>query len=261
MNILTFNPEDWYNGWVSPQDTDWGRFEYRVDKMIMPILDVLDQKQTKATFFCMGWLAEYHPEIVKEIAQRGHHIGCNSYMHTEPATLTIDAFCDDVKRAKEKLEDVAGVSVDAYRAPNFAINGIESLFYETLYELGFKYDCSAFGEKPFMTGGIKEFPVNKYKGKIPYSGGGYFRLMPYSFIKRFMNKSDYVMTYFHPRDFDKEQPRGESLSAKDIFLSYYGLDGAYKKFLNMMNDFQFVSVLEADKLITWNKQTIQNRII
>lgn len=254
MNILTFNPEDWYNGWVTPQDLDWGRFEYRVDKMMLPILDVLDRKNTKATFFCMGWLAENHPEMVKEIARRGHHIGCNSYMHTEPATLTRDAFYADVKRAKEKLEEVAGTSVDAYRAPNFAISGIESWYYETIQELGFKYDCSAFGEKPFKIGDVKEFPVNKYKGKIPYSGGGYFRLMPYTFIRRFMGKSEYVMTYFHPRDFDKDHPRWEGLSAKDKFLSYYGLYNAYDKWLKMMNDFQFVSVAEADESIDWTNK-------
>ena len=109
-----------------------------------------------------------------------------------------------------------------------------------------------FGDKPFVIHGIKEFPVSKYKGKIPYSGGGYFRLMPYCFIKSWMKNSDYVMTYFHPRDFDKEQPRWEGLSAKDRFLNYVGLNGAYNKWLKMMNDFKFVSVEEVDRLINWN---------
>lgn len=253
MNILTLNPEDWYNGNINPLDTDWERFEYRVDKMILPILDVLDQKKIKGTFFCMGWLAENHPELVMEIANRGHQIGCNSYMHAEPNNLTKEQFYDDVKRSKVLLEKVSGKPVEAYRAPNFATEGIESWYFEVLSELEFKYDSSLYGDKPHMVNGIKEFPVNRYNGKIPYSGGGYFRLMPYSLIRRWMKKSDYVMTYFHPRDFDKEQPRWEGLSVKDRFLSYVGLDGAYDKWLKLMTDFKFVNVEEADKLIVWNK--------
>ena len=31
MKILTINAEDWYNGYISPQDRDWGRFEHRVE--------------------------------------------------------------------------------------------------------------------------------------------------------------------------------------------------------------------------------------
>ena len=255
MFILTFNPEDWYNGNVSPKDSDWERFEYRVDKIMQPVLDVLDQKKVKATFFCMGWLAEKHPEMVKEIAIHGHQIGCNSYMHAEPNTLSREEFYQDVKRSKEVLEKVSGKLVEAYRAPNFAIDGIEDWYFDVLNELGIKYDCSTFGAKPTLKKGIKEFPVNKYKGKIPYSGGGYFRLMPYSLIKYWMNNSDYVMTYFHPRDFDKEQPRWEGLSTKDKYLNYVGLNGAYDKWLKMMDDFQFVNVEEADKLVDWvNKE-------
>lgn len=252
MNILTFNPEDWYNGNISPQDTNWERFEYRVDKMILPILDVLDQRGVKATFFCMGWLAEKHPEMVKEIAHRGHQIGCNSYMHAEPNTLTKNQFYDDVKRSKELLEKVSGKPIKTYRAPNFAIHGIEEWYFKVLKDLDFKYDCSIFGEKPAVFNGIKEFPVCKYNGKIPYSGGGFFRLMPYSLIKYWMKNSEYVMTYFHPRDFDKEQPRWEGLSLKERFLNYVGLNSAYDKWLKMMDDFQFVNVEEADKLIDWN---------
>jgi len=253
MNILTFNPEDWYNGNISPKDTNWERFEYRVDKMVLPILDFLDQKKVKATFFCMGWLADNHPELVREIANRGHQIGCNSYMHAEPNTLTKEQFYDDVKRSREILEKVSGKSVEAYRAPSFATLGIEEWYFDVLKDLGFKYDCSIYGAKPTVINGIKEFPVCKYKGKIAYSGGGYFRLMPYRLIKSLMRNNDYVMTYFHPRDFDKEQPRWEGLSTKDRFLSYAGLDGAYDKWMKMMNDFEFVNVEEADKLIDWNK--------
>ena len=45
MRILTINAEDWYNGYISPQDRDWGRFEYRVEKWLIPMLDELVSTQ------------------------------------------------------------------------------------------------------------------------------------------------------------------------------------------------------------------------
>ena len=44
----------------------------------------------------------------------------------------------------------------------------------------------------------------------------------------------YVMMYFHPRDFDKNQPRWEGLTAKDRFLGYVGLKGAYGKWVRLL---------------------------
>ena len=84
MRILTINAEDWYNGYISPQDRDWGRFEYRVDKWLIPMLDELDRRKIRAVVFCTGWLADHHPEIIRETARRGHEIGCNGYWHIEP---------------------------------------------------------------------------------------------------------------------------------------------------------------------------------
>ena len=66
MRILTINAEDWYNGYISPQDRDWGRFEYRVEKWLIPMLDELDRRKIKAVVFCTGWLADHHPDIIRE---------------------------------------------------------------------------------------------------------------------------------------------------------------------------------------------------
>ena len=100
MRIMTINAEDWYNGYISPQDRDWGLFEYRVDKWLIPMLDELDQRQIRAVVFCTGWLADHHPEIIRETARRGYEIGCNGYWHIEPNTMSM----------KERFMGYVGVS-------------------------------------------------------------------------------------------------------------------------------------------------------
>lgn len=239
MNILSINAEDWYNGFVPAEDMDWDRFEYRVDKLLLPMLDELDKYGIKAVIFCTGWLAEKHSEIVLEITSRGHIIGCNGYWHIEPLAMSVDEFREDTRKAKVILEEVSGQKVKAYRAANFSLDE-ERL--KVLVELGFLVDSSMEGDKPYSIGEIIEYPIAKYKGKVPFSGGGFFRLMPYWVIRKAMKEMPYVMTYFHPRDFDSEQPQWPGLSAKDRFLTTVGVSGAFKKWQKMLHDFKFDNI-------------------
>lgn len=245
MRILTINAEDWYNGYISTQDRDWERFEYRVEKGLLPMLDELDRRQIRAVVFCTGWLADHHPEIIRETVRRGHEIGCNGYWHTEPNTMSREEFAEDARKAKEALERVVGRQVVAFRAPGFALEGIEGWFFEVLKELDFMTDYSLYGNEPkeIAAGGgvIMEYPVSLYKGRLPFIGGGYFRLLPYWLIKRAMRDMPYVMTYFHPRDFDTEQPRWKGLSMKEHFLGYVGLKGAYRKWKRLLDEFYKIS--------------------
>jgi hypothetical protein len=100
---------------------------------------------------------------------------------------------------------------------------------------------------------IKEFPMSltAVMGKeIAYSGGGYFRLLPYSFIKKTMQKNEYVITYFHLRDFDYKQKR---VDWTRYIQSYYGIKGAYNKFIHLMNDFEFIDLKQAFERIDWEQ--------
>ena len=103
---------------------------------------------------------------------------------------------------------------------------------------------------------IKELPINTYKlagREIVFSGGGYFRLLPYQLQKRLYVKSDYLMTYLHPRDFDPDQPVLENLSATRKFKSYVGLKNSKQKFQKLLNDFEFIDIQTADEMIEWDK--------
>ena len=87
---------------------------------------------------------------------------------------------------------------------------------------------------------------------IVFSGGGYFRLLNYQIIKHMMNKSDYVMTYFHPRDFDAGQPMIPGLSRLRRFKSYVGLKGSLNKLERLVDDFEFCNLKDADALISYS---------
>ncbi len=85
MNILSFDIEDWwvYRNLDKKHSKD-SVIEWlpRLNKYFYQILDLLDQLDTKATFFCLGEVAVCNPEIIKEIHRRGHHIGSHSFGHS-----------------------------------------------------------------------------------------------------------------------------------------------------------------------------------
>ena len=61
------------------------------------------------------------------------------------------------------------------------------------------------------------------------------------------------MTYFHPRDFDANQPVIENLNFLKKFKSYYGLKNSFSKFSKLIDENEFFSLEEADKSINWEK--------
>jgi hypothetical protein len=64
------------------------------------------------------------------------------------------------------------------------------------------------------------------------------------------------MTYFHPRDFDKNQPVIKGLTLKRRFKSYVGLQSSFSKFKRYISDFEFISIEQAEKEIDWTKSRI-----
>lgn len=272
MNILTFDIEDWYNCDFISEDFDWDKHEVRIYQGVDRILDELDKHNLKGTFFCLGWIAERHPDVIRSIHGRGHHIGCHSYQHELSFRFNEKGFKDDTARAKSLLEDVIGEEVNAFRAPGFSITKNNTWALRCLKELGFKYDCSMF-PAPHDYGGmpgygmgipkrvdvgdgevIKEFPINihtMFGRHVVFSGGGFFRLFPYWLIDYWAKDCDYMMTYFHPRDFDIGQPVIKTLPAMRRFKSYVGIKGAFRKFERLLEHYDFYNVEQADKMIDW----------
>ncbi|MBP6648657.1 MAG: polysaccharide deacetylase family protein [Bacteroidia bacterium] len=278
MNILTIDLEDWFHILDHPateRPDQWSGFESRLEKNVDRLLDLLDEHKQQATWFCLGWIAKQYPQVVKKVAAK-HELACHSDLHQLVYNQTPIAFKEDTLNVIRRLEDLSGKKMNAYRASGFSITEKTSWAFEILSECGITIDCSVFpasrnhgGFEKFGTAQpcriavngtfLKEFPLNTIRlfGKeIVFSGGGYFRALPYSFIHSQMKKSDYVMTYFHPRDFDPAQPVLKSLPFKRRLMSYVGLQGALPKFKKLLLDHSFVDLAKADKQMNWEGSPI-----
>lgn len=272
MNILTFDIEDWYNCDFISGNFDWSHYEVRIYQGVDRILEELEKRGLKGTFFCLGWIADHHPDVIRAIHRQGHHIGCHSYQHELSFRFDEKSFREDTLKAKHLIEDVTGEEVNAFRAPGFSITKHNTWALRCLAEMGFRYDCSMFpaphdyGGMPSYGDGIpkridvgdgrwiKEFPINIHTvgGKhLVFSGGGFFRLFPYWLINRWAKECSYMMTYFHPRDFDTGQPVIKTLPLKRRFKSYVGIKGAFAKFQRLLDDYEFCNVEEADRRTDW----------
>lgn len=276
MNILTFDIEEWFHVFEDHNNADvanWLTFEKRLPYMIDVLLDLLSKHNTKASFFCMGWIVRRYPEIIKKINSKGYEIGSHSDLHKLAHTQSKKEYSEDLKKSIESIEDLIGNKVKSYRAPGFSINSTNIWAFDELIKNGIEYDASVFPlerkfggfknlpeNSPFIItsdfGSIKEFPMNAHRllnKKIVFSGGGFFRMLPTSMITKFIKKSDYVMTYLHPRDFDNKQPFN-TLSSSRHLKSRIGTSGAISKLEFLIENFKFIDIEQASELIQWESK-------
>ena len=279
MNILTFDIEDWFHlldHVATKSENNWGQYESRIHSNMQRIFEVLESTNQKATFFCMGWMAKTYPEIIREIISRGYEVGSHSNLHQLAYEQSPQEFKSDLECSVKTIEDIIGQKVIYYRAPGFSITEKNKWAFEILHEQGIEIDCSVFPaarshggfpsfnvQEPALINyngiTLKELPINYHKflsKPIIYSGGGYFRLIPYYIIKKWSKKSNYVMTYFHPRDFDANQPMIHDLSLTRKFKSYVGLKGASQKLETWLQEEEFIDISTANSLVNWEQATI-----
>jgi len=279
MNILTFDIEDWFHILHDYPDNileKWNNYEVRIHNAMDKIFKILLDNNIKATFFTLGYIARKHPEIIRRIDELGFEVAAHSDMHKVAYSQNITDFKEDLSTCIKSIEDITSKKVISYRAPGFSLKQENIWVFEVLNELGIEYDSSIFPAKREDGGfvnfsenrpsiikykgvSIKEFPmsINQFLGqKFAVTGGGYFRFFPYQVIYRMIKNSDYTMTYFHPRDFDADQPMLEGLSLKRKFKSYYNLKYTYPKLQRLVKDFDFIDLQQAAQEINWDKAPI-----
>ena len=291
MNILTFDIEEWYIEKVFHGGRD---FKYqRYDETFSKVMDELDQLNIKATFFCVGQLAVEFPDIVKSIVSKDHEIGCHSNVHTWLNKMSEETLRNDTSDAIKALEDVSGQRVISYRAPAFSITQQNKWAVNVLADCGIENDASIFptsrefgGYKGFpqdtpciishQGASLKEYPISLISilGKTTaYSGGGFFRLLPYWLVSKTMKQRDYNICYFHLNDLihhrfefkskaEYEKNFMEPGTLKNRVVRYVkmnlGKGDAYGKLQQLLTEHEFVSVGEADRLIDWGKVNVVN---
>lgn len=267
-HALTFDIEEHFQVsafWTAERRRHWDTLESRVERNTMKIAEILAARSTRATFFILGWIAERHPRLVKELAQAGHEIASHGYGHELVSNQPPAEFREDVRRSKAILENLIGNKVIGYRAPSFSLT---SWAIEILVQEGFEYDSSINGRfRSSRTGGsgwpsANRFPISTPSGvlleiapstittlgvRLPVGGGGYFRLLPYDatrmLLKRVERQGSQLVLYLHPWELDPEQPRmkGSLISRTRHYLNLHKTEAGLRR---LLDDFVFGPIAE-----------------
>jgi polysaccharide deacetylase family protein (PEP-CTERM system associated) len=196
----------------------------RYPAMTRRLLDMMDEYGAAGTFFLVGDVAREAPDLVREIARRGHEIASHSYRHVPLVDETPRAFRTRISQSKAHLEDLAGRQIIGFRAPVFSLTRETAWAVDVLREIGFRYSSSvlpaasfAYGlptapRVPFLwSSGLLEIPCPV--GRIgpltlPFLGGMYLRYLPPWRLRRLSAQAteSVLWTYCHPYDIDTGEP-------------------------------------------------------
>jgi polysaccharide deacetylase family protein (PEP-CTERM system associated) len=268
-NAISIDVEDYFHTEAMSKSvlrTDWGNMPCRVQRNTELLFELFAAKKVRGTFFFLGWVAERYPGLVRQAKELGHEIACHSYWHRPIFTLSPAEFREDLHRAKNVIEEAAGIKIQGYRAPSFSmIHGTEWA-QDILAEAGFTYDSSVHPiahdlyqnrnapRHPFWVAGrsLLEIPISTVRmgnRNLPFAGGGYFRLLPYACVRWAIRRFNRVekrplVFYLHPWEIDAEQPRLPA-GRKSRLRQYTGLGRTMRKLGQLLDEFSFAPICEA----------------
>lgn len=248
-----------------PRST-WERIPSRLEAGMRPLLELLSEYNVRGTFFTLGWVARYHPALVREMAAAGHEVASHGWGHERVTTLTPEEFRASVRDSKAELEDLTGMPVLGYRAPSFSIVRGGEWALDILLEEGYRYDSSLFpvrrsgygflgGKRdPYQlsvaSGTLEELPpatIQVGQAVLPAGGGAYFRIFPYGLIKTAFEAAERrgapATFYIHPWELDPEQPRLE-VPLKTRFRHYSGLHRTIPRLRRFLSSFEFQPIVD-----------------
>ncbi|MFO1456188.1 MAG: XrtA system polysaccharide deacetylase [Steroidobacteraceae bacterium] len=239
----------------------WPRYELRVRRNVELILDLMDERRVQGTFFILAWIAEREPELVRQIAARGHEIASHGCMHDRVTTMTPEAFAQDLRTSKSLLEDLSGTEVIGYRAPSYSINATNLWALPAIAEAGYRYSSSIYPGKHDLYGmpdaprfpykplgeGFLEIPITTVEiagRRLSCGGGGFFRLWPYRLFRacvRRVNERDgqSAVFYMHPWEVDPGQPRISDAPLRSRFRHYLNLEHVVPRLRRLLADFSW----------------------
>ncbi|HEY9230238.1 MAG TPA: XrtA system polysaccharide deacetylase [Gemmatimonadaceae bacterium] len=246
--------------------SDWERIDSRLRIGMRWLLDHMAERNARGTFFTLGWIAKYHPDVVREIAAGGHEVASHGWGHERITTLTPEQFRVSVRDSKHVLEDLAGAPVLGYRAPSFSIVRGREWALDILAEEGYRYDSSlvpvrrpgygfAGGARhphrlETRSGVLDELPpatVQFGPAVLPAGGGAYFRLFPYSFVRAGLKAAEQRGVpgtfYIHPWELDPDQPR-LPVPLRTRIRHYGGLGRTIPRLRRLFAEFRFQPIAE-----------------
>ena len=265
LNAMTVDVEDYFQ--VSAFEdrvsrADWDGFESRVCRNTERLLEIFAAEGVTGTFFVLGWIAERFPRVVRQIHAAGHELASHGYSHRLVYEISESDFRDDLRRARIAIESAAGVPVVGYRAPSFSITQQSLWALDVLISEGYLFDSSIYPihhdrygipdwprdiqRVDRSAGSIWEVPgstVRLARTNLPVGGGGYFRLLPYGWTRRGIDRLNRIegkpsVFYLHPWEIDPDQPRlaGASLTA---IRHYHNLGKTEDRLRRLLKEFRF----------------------
>jgi polysaccharide deacetylase family protein (PEP-CTERM system associated) len=261
---MTVDVEDYFHVTAFANDIkrdDWSSLEYRAEKNTERVLQIFSDTKIKATFFVLGWIAKKSPNLIKKIYAEGHEVACHGMTHQLVYRQTQEVFLQETRDAKLLLEDLISDAVVGYRAASYSIIQKSIWALDILEKLGFKYDSSVFpirhdiyglpdaprGCYSTGVGSLLEMPLTtvEFMGqRLPCSGGGYFRILPYAFTRwafARVNRVDRMpgIFYFHPWEVDPHQPVILQTSFRSRFRHYTNLSKTETRLKQLLGDFKW----------------------
>lgn len=110
-------PRPYYNGHPGKQQVALACNVFWGEEYLPAMLDALDRGGVKATFFIGGSWAKRHPELVRELAARGHELGNHSYSHPHPNALSREQNREQITRTESLIAELTGVKTTLYAPP------------------------------------------------------------------------------------------------------------------------------------------------
>jgi polysaccharide deacetylase family protein (PEP-CTERM system associated) len=274
-NALTCELEDWFHILDSdrvPPDTDWGNLPLRAERNVETLLQLFEENRVHATFFCLGWMAERMPQVVRKCQAAGHEIGSHGYAHVMARPTNRALFQRDITRAKRILEDLTGTEVTGYRSPGFSVKNDNPWFFDVVRGAGYRYDASVFpahhGHGGYRgicptphvietaNGRLVEIPVSTVDvlgHKVCFFGGGYLRLSPLPVIRwgarTLQSTGRPLIVYVHPREIDPDHPR-LPLGPWRNFKCYNNLRTTLPKLTWLCEHYRFGTMVQLASQIT-----------
>jgi polysaccharide deacetylase family protein (PEP-CTERM system associated) len=250
LNLVTVGLTDFYHAGALKglvHRGQWSRFETRIEQNTLKTLDLLDRCDTKATIFVMGWVAERQPELIREVARRGHEIANFGFYQRSIREMTPLEFEEDLKRAQAAIEDASGLKIFGYRLARPLFRPDNLWVLDILARSGYVYDSSVFPlfrhfrsepwrrfphQHRYGNSAIWEFPCSTWTclgTALPISGGNYFRQFPHCLMKLavldWMQRYETpFLMYFHVWDMDPQQPKISSASPLVRVRAYRNLE-------------------------------------
>ncbi len=281
MNGFSCDLEDWFHilDYAPVRSVEsWSRLPLRADRGVETLLDALAEARTRATFFCLGWMAERMPGLVRRIQEAGHEVASHGYGHVLAGEVGQEAFEEDIVRAKEILEDLTGTEVIGFRSAGFCVRQDSLWVLDSVAKAGYRYDASVFPARhghggldrtapgPHLIdtayGPLVEIPASTVEvlgHRVCLFGGGHLRLSPVPLIRwgvRQLHREGLpLVVYVHPREIDPDHPR-LPLPLVRRFKCYVNLRTTLPKLKWLLSEYPFTTMADVAGMTSLPEESV-----